>query len=223
MTLIAPFMSPPGADVDRPADAAAVASLQRELTELRIAYTGLQRAMAERDAVAERYAYLAHHDALTGLPNRLLLADRLTQALAFARRAGTEITVTYLDLDCFKEINDTLGHAAGDRVLSEVALRLVRCIRSADTASRLGGDEFVLVCYTAGGQCEAAQIAARVLTAIAEPIDVCGTAVSLAASVGMTVSSAGSGEPADLIAAADTAMYAAKAGGGNRFAFASLR
>ncbi len=188
-----------------------IARLQDELKNVRAAYAELAMEAAERAATAERLAYLAHHDTLTTLPNRLLLMERLQEAIAQARHDRTSLLVVFLDLDRFKSINDTLGHAMGDRVLREVGLRLAGCMRTGDTASRVGGDEFVLVCASADPAVDAVRIQTRLLSALAAPIDANGTPLAVGASIGMSAFPADGTEPRELIDRADAAMYAAKA------------
>jgi diguanylate cyclase (GGDEF)-like protein len=186
------------------------ARLHDELQELQAKYMRLAAEAAERTAESERFHHLSLHDALTNLPNRHLLMDRLADALAQAQRAGTEVLVIFLDLNHFKAINDTLGHAAGDRVLSEVALRIAGCLRRADTASRVGGDEFILVRATTDAAGEVADIRTRLTRAIAAPIDIHGTPVTIGASLGFSSFPADGCRPAELIDKADRAMYRLK-------------
>lgn len=159
-------------------------------------------------------ARLAHHDTLTGLPNRKLLDERLQQALAQAARHGQRVAVLYLDLDGFKRLNDTLGHEAGDLALREIARRLQALVRQTDTVARIGGDEFVLL---ATGLAEPAEQGAQVLAqrcieAIAEPLQLARARTLIGVSVGIALG--GGGEtPRDLLAAADQAMYRAKQDG----------
>jgi diguanylate cyclase (GGDEF)-like protein/PAS domain S-box-containing protein len=161
--------------------------------------------------------HLAHHDPMTNLPNRRLLEERLGQAIALAQRAKTEVLVLYLDLDRFKVINDTRGHATGDRVLSVTGERIADALRAGDTAGRVGGDEFVLVCATSEATQEAALLATRLLNAIREPIEVDGETVSVGASIGISMYPADGKAGAELIRKADSAMYAAKQSGRNLF------
>ena len=168
-------------------------------------------------AAAARLEHLAHHDPMTNLPNRTLLAERLTHAIAVAKRAQTEVIVLYLDLDRFKLINDTRGHAAGDRVLAVTGERIADALRAGDTASRVGGDEFVLVCATAHAGIEAARIAARLLHAIGQPIALDDDSVSVGASIGISMYPADGTTGEELIRKADSAMYAAKQSGRNLF------
>jgi diguanylate cyclase (GGDEF)-like protein/PAS domain S-box-containing protein len=171
---------------------------------------------------------LANHDALTGLPNRAFLMDRLERATARRKRAGTSVAVLYCDLDGFKAVNDSLGHLAGDAVLVEASRRLVTVVRETDTIGRLGGDEFLVICegFTRTDQIQA--VAERIVQAISVPMTVGGTSVALGASVGIAISSGpATDEPApgdsatdDLIRRADHAMYQAKTAGKGSFQFA---
>jgi diguanylate cyclase (GGDEF)-like protein/PAS domain S-box-containing protein len=157
---------------------------------------------------------LAHHDALTGLPNRRLLDDRLTQALAAARRANGRVAVLLLDLDRFKPINDAHGHEAGDAVLKVVAGRLQDCVRESDTVARVGGDEFVVMLALRGGQ-HAARVAEKILAALAEPIPVAAARCEIGGSIGVSVYPDDADEKEELLKYADRAMYNAKAAGRN--------
>ena len=159
---------------------------------------------------------IAHFDPLTGLPNRLLLGDRLAQAMAQTQRAGNSLAVCYLDLDGFKPVNDTYGHQAGDLVLIETAQRLKGCLRGGDTVTRLGGDEFVLL-LTVEGQSECETALTRTLEAVAQPMLVGGQKIELSASLGVTLFPADHSEPEVLLEHADKAMYVAKTSGKNRF------
>ena len=124
--------------------------------------------ISERKKSEEQTRHLAEHDFLTDLPNRVLLLDRLSLALAAARRKLHMLAVLYLDLDHFKHINDSMGHHVGDLLLKEVARRLVRCVRGVDTVSRHGGDEFVILLAEVGGADQAAHVAASVLQAVTQ-------------------------------------------------------
>jgi diguanylate cyclase (GGDEF)-like protein/PAS domain S-box-containing protein len=176
---------------------------------------------------------LANHDALTGLPNRALLMDRLERATARRKRAGTSVAVLYCDLDGFKAVNDELGHLAGDAVLVEAGRRLDTVVRETDTIGRLGGDEFLVICegFTRTEQIEA--VAERIVQAISVPMTVAGTSVQLGASVGIAISAGpATAEPTtdepttddsatdDLIRRADGAMYQAKSTGKGSYQFA---
>jgi diguanylate cyclase (GGDEF)-like protein/PAS domain S-box-containing protein len=164
-------------------------------------------------------SHRALHDGLTGLPNRALLLDHLTGALARAERQGTHVAVMFLDLDHFKEVNDTLGHDAGDRLLVDVAGRLRRCLRETDTAARLGGDEFVVVCEGLATPEQAAISAGRIAGALRTEIPAPHHPLTVTVSVGVATSR-GTSAPADLLREADAAMYRAKERGRARYEFA---
>jgi len=157
------------------------------------------------------------HDVLTGTPNRALMLDRMEHAIALARRRGTRVALLFVDLDGFKQINDTLGHAIGDAVLHRVARRLESVIRDSDTVSRHGGDEFLVLLAEVGHATDAALIADKMLLAVAEPAIDCLPALS--ASVGIAIYPEDGQEAADLIANADAAMYRVKGRGRGGFAF----
>ena len=155
-------------------------------------------------------------DPLTGLANRRLLIDHLDLALAGCRRTGRSVAVLFLDLDHFKAVNDDLGHAAGDRVLIEVASRVRRAVRPSDTAARIGGDEFAVVCADLASLDEAAAIAFRIFTALETPVDLEVQSMVVTASIGVAAGSVGEIDADTLLAQADAAMYLAKANGGKR-------
>jgi diguanylate cyclase (GGDEF)-like protein len=159
--------------------------------------------------------HLATHDSLTGLPNRTLLDDRLSQAMALADRNKSSFAAMVLDLDRFKFINDSLGHRAGDALLCEVARRLSFCVRTCDTVARTGGDEFVLVLSSITGREEAEQVGARILTALAQSVQVSGVAVRVTPSLGIAYYPNDAQNAEDLVACADAAMYCAKERGRN--------
>jgi diguanylate cyclase (GGDEF)-like protein/PAS domain S-box-containing protein len=172
--------------------------------------------VTERHLAQEKIAHQAGHDALTGLPNRHLLSDRIRQALARARRDGSNMAVFFMDLDDFKRINDLRGHSLGDIVLREVADRLKASSRESDTVARFGGDEFVLVIEQVNDGDEARQIAERTLSKVFDEPFVAGQrAVHLAASMGVALGK-GTASPERLLADADTAMYVAKRSGRSR-------
>jgi diguanylate cyclase (GGDEF)-like protein/PAS domain S-box-containing protein len=172
----------------------------------------------EQDQLTNRLSHQAHHDGLTGLPNRTLLMDRIEQALARAVRQGDDVALVMLDLDQFKRINDDLGHATGDQLLEAVALHLQDCLRADDTVARLGGDEFVLVLPRAGMD-QAARVAEKVLEVLGTPIRIAGQDVATGASVGIALFPDDGNAPEALLQAADTAMYAAKTAGRNCYRF----
>jgi diguanylate cyclase (GGDEF)-like protein/PAS domain S-box-containing protein len=178
-----------------------------------------ERKTAERTlavTVAE-LEHRVHHDAMTDLPNRMLLMDRLSQAMTLANRTHGSLIVLYVDLDRFKAINDTFGHAAGDRVLKETGRRILATLRAGDTASRVGGDEFIVVCATTGRGEDVPHIATRLLKAITAPIEICGEPLSVESSIGVSVYPADGFDAETLIRKADAAMYSAKQSGRNSF------
>jgi diguanylate cyclase (GGDEF)-like protein/PAS domain S-box-containing protein len=162
---------------------------------------------------------IAQHDFLTDLPNRMLLNDRLTQAIAFARRRGNHLAVLFVDLDRFKLINDSLGHAIGDQLLQSVAERLVTCVRSSDTVSRQGGDEFVVLLSQVEHAEDAALSARKMLTALSVPHTIAQQSLQVTASIGVSIYPDDGQDGDALIRGADAAMYRAKATGGNSYQF----
>jgi diguanylate cyclase (GGDEF)-like protein len=177
------------------------------------------RDVTERKAVEERLAYQAFHDFLTDLPNRALFMDRLGHSLARAGRRGGRVALLFADLDNLKQVNDTLGHEAGDEILKAVAGRLRSELRPEDTVARLGGDEFVVLLEDVGGVDEAARGAERVVEALRFPFARRGRDLSVTASVGVALSAARAlgDRPKDLLRAADRAMYRAKRRGKARY------
>jgi diguanylate cyclase (GGDEF)-like protein len=167
-------------------------------------------AAVERYCSDQRNIHDALHDALTGLPNRSALDDRVEQALARAARQSWLTVLFYLDLDGFKDVNDTYGHHRGDELLRELAPRLVGAVRPSDTVARVGGDEFVLVCEALPDDSAVEHLEARLAAAVGEPFAAGGVAVSVRASIGRVVARRGRGTPQSLIQAADEAMYRAK-------------
>jgi diguanylate cyclase (GGDEF)-like protein/PAS domain S-box-containing protein len=165
----------------------------------------------------QRLEHLAHFDALTQLPNRMLLGDRMQLAMSQTDRSGRMLAVCYLDLDNFKPINDQFGHAAGDYLLIEVAQRLKTCVRAGDTVSRLGGDEFVLLISNLSDLHECDQAIARVASTLAHPFHVSEHNVAISASIGVTLYPQDNADPETLLRHADQAMYAAKQAGRNRY------
>jgi diguanylate cyclase (GGDEF)-like protein/PAS domain S-box-containing protein len=175
--------------------------------------------ISESLAMARKMAHLAEHDSLTGLPNRLLLHDRLIQGIAFAERHHTAIAVLFLDLDNFKNINDSLGHGVGDELLVSVSNRLRAQVRQSDTVSRPGGDEFVVL-VSEDKHAEYATITAeKILHALAEPHHLSGNELHITTSIGISLYPADGADTETLIKNADTAMYHAKKKGRNNFQF----
>lgn len=165
----------------------------------------------------EQVTHLAHHDGLTGLPNRILFYDRLNQAIARARRDKESVAVLFLDLDGFKKINDTLGHASGDALLIEAAKRIQACVRESDTVARMGGDEFTAILCNVGNGKET--VAQKILDTIRQPFMLANQSCSVGVSIGIAIYPDSGGNAEDLMKVADTAMYLAKDSGKNCYRF----
>jgi diguanylate cyclase (GGDEF)-like protein len=179
---------------------------------------GIARDMTERRALLDALTYQALHDPLTGLPNRTLFGDRLGHALALSRRHSSTVALMLLDLDNFKLVNDSLGHSVGDEVLVAVAWRLDRKLRTSESLMRLGGDEFAVIVEDAKTESELAAVAARILSALTEPLAVDDRVGQITASLGIALSQPGD-DPASLLRKADIAMYQAKAEHPGHFRF----
>lgn len=182
-------------------------------------YEGTVEDITERRQHQAELEYQATHDPLTGLPNRNLLQDRLTQAMGSSRRSGRQVAVAFVDLDNFKVINDSLGHAVGDRLLQTIAGRLCHSLREVDTVARYGGDEFVLIMADQSTVGDLAQTLGRILQAIAEPVLLDGHDLRVSASIGVTVYPDDGEDFTALLSQADVAMYHAKAAGRGQFQF----
>ena len=165
----------------------------------------------------EELSMVANYDALTGVPNRRLLADRLKQAIALAQRGGKMLAICYLDLDGFKEVNDQYGHETGDRLLVDVARRLQNVLRAGDTLARLGGDEFVVLFNDLAEESECFQVLDRIMQNIALPMEHAGQQIAVSASIGVTFYPADNEDGDTLLRHADQAMYIAKQTGKNRY------
>lgn len=194
--------------VSKPFDAAEVLARVHNLLEVRL----LHQAAREQGRLLES---LALHDALTGLANRRLLADRLSMALAHARRHTSALALVYLDLDGFKQLNDALGHGAGDALLRQVAQRLVASVREEDTVARTGGDEFILLLWHIIGPEYATAVALKLIAALAVPFIVEGHPVSITASAGVSIYPLHGEDAETLTKSADRALYEAKRTGKN--------
>ena len=196
--------------VSKPYEWAEVLMRVHNLLEVRLLYKQIEH----HNEVLES---LALHDQLTGLANRRLLTDRMSMAMAHARRNESAMAVVYLDLDGFKQLNDRLGHGAGDMLLKMVASRLVKMVRQEDTVARLGGDEFVLVLWHLAEPGYAATVARKVIEALSQPFDIEGNTVSITTSAGVGIYPI-HGEDADtLTKSADLALYEAKRAGKNLY------
>jgi len=167
------------------------------------------------EAANKQLRHLATHDALTGLPNRVLLEDRFSQAVAIAKRQADIFGLIVVDLDRFKPINDSFGHVAGDVVLKEVGARLTRVVRSVDTVARVGGDEFVVIVSPGSNRTDVIHVAERIVEELRKPIQLADAAVHVTASVGCAFYPPDRTTMDELIAQADAAMYVAKERGRN--------
>ncbi|WP_282189022.1 EAL domain-containing protein [Azospirillum sp. SYSU D00513] len=175
--------------------------------------------IGEKRRAEQHIQYLAHYDSLTGLPNRVLLFDRLGQALRLARRQGSKLAVLFIDLDRFKVINDSLGHSYGDEILRSVARRLSGGLRETDTVARLGGDEFLIVVPGIEEPTDASAVAEKVLAQLASPFAVQGKTFNVSPSIGISLFPDDADDAEGLIRCADIAMYNAKDGGRNAYRF----
>ena len=184
---------------------------------LRNTYSRVTSSQNQIEALNDSLHAAAFYDALTQLPNRHLLKDRLTQALALAARSRNQVAICYLDLDGFKEVNDQYGHIAGDALLVEVAKRLTLSLRQHDTVARIGGDEFVLLISELHTSTDCNVLLDRLLIDLAQPIDIDGHLVNITASIGVSFSHTHGADPSTLLSLADQAMYRAKTTGKNRW------
>jgi diguanylate cyclase (GGDEF)-like protein/PAS domain S-box-containing protein len=182
---------------------------------------GSARDITERKQAEERIRHMADHDSLTGLPNRRLFADRLSQAISIARREAARCALLYLDLDKFKPVNDTLGHDAGDRLLQKIADTIRALVRESDTVARVGGDEFTVLLRNISSPQNAAAVAEKVVAALCAPfrLENYPREITIGASVGIALFPDDAQDHDTLITKADAAMYVAKARG-ERFRFA---
>jgi diguanylate cyclase (GGDEF)-like protein len=193
-------------------------TLVRDLAGSPLYTMSIFRDVSQRQAVEDRLTHLATHDPLTGLPNRKLFNDRLQQTIARADRHKQPLAVLFIDMDDFKGINDTFGHAVGDHFLTELARRMAGVLRASDTLARMGGDEFAIILENAG-QAEIEDILARLGSAIHQPFPSADRLARTSASIGISLFPHNGRDPETLLAHADTAMYAAKNRGKNRTQF----
>jgi two-component system cell cycle response regulator len=196
--------------VSKPFDMVEVKTRIRNMLEVRLLYKRVEHHSREMET-------LALYDALTGLPNRRLLMDRLSLSIAHAHRNRSTMAVLYLDLDKFKEVNDSLGHDAGDMLLNMVAARLVSMVREEDTVARLGGDEFVIALWELSQVEDAAKLASKVVQDLSKPYIIQGHNVHISASVGIGIYPMHGEDGETLMKSADTSMYGAKRKGKNDY------
>jgi diguanylate cyclase (GGDEF)-like protein/PAS domain S-box-containing protein len=182
-------------------------------------YVGVFTDITEKKESEQRLEHLAHHDALTDLPNRSLFRDRLQQAIKKSRRDNQSLALLFIDLDRFKEVNDTRGHVVGDQLLVEAAQRIASCVRNSDTVARLGGDEFTVVLQGLEDREAVERVAGDVIKALAAPFAIGQKTICVSASIGIATCPADAEDPESLTAAADLAMYNAKAQGRNGYCF----
>lgn len=186
-----------------------------------IALEGLIADITERKEAERRIERLAHYDTITDLPNRALFFDRLRHAMKYANRNDKNLALFFLDLDNFKEVNDSLGHEAGDKLLKQAAGRIRRCVRGSDTVARIGGDEFTVILHDVSGAEAASFVARKVLKEISAPIFIDEIELVVSASIGVSIYPTDAGDEDTLVRHADTAMYVAKKLGKNRYQFYS--
>ncbi|HYL19996.1 MAG TPA: EAL domain-containing protein [Burkholderiales bacterium] len=187
----------------------------------RIGQRGTGRDITDRKNAEARISYLATRDPLTELPNRVLFNDRLEQGIVAARRSGQSLALLFIDLDRFKNINDSLGHQVGDLLLKEVASRMQVCIRKGDTLSRLGGDEFVVTLEGLMQAEDASQVAGKIIKALSRPFEIAGHTLNTSCSIGISIFPLDADDDRALMKNADTAMYHAKDKGRNNYQFFS--
>ena len=177
--------------------------------------------ITERKKMEAQLLYAAGHDDLTGLPNRTLLLDRLQSSLSLAERERVGLSVLFIDVDGFKEVNDACGHAVGDLLLQQIAKRLGDCVRQSDTVGRLGGDEFLIILNKVHSDDAMLSVAEKVRAELANEFDIDGVVVNVSASIGVARFPENGKQPLDLVQYADQAMYKAKNAGGNRIILAA--
>lgn len=182
-------------------------------------FIGIVRDITERKLVEEKLAHFAHHDYLTDLPNRILFLNTLEHSTLLAKRNNYKVAVLFLDLDGFKQANDTLGHDSGDLLLQEVAKRLTGLVRTSDTVARVGGDEFTLVLNNIESDENAALMSNKIIAALSEPFDLKGQQCHVGGSIGISIYPDDSKSLEKLISQADEAMYLAKQSGKNTYKF----
>jgi len=182
-------------------------------------FVGVQNDISEQKRAEENLLHMATHDSLTGLPNRNLLQDRVSQAIGYAERMQRELAVLFIDIDRFKNINDSLGHAAGDQLITIMAQRLRAAVRTVDTVARVGGDEFVVILTDLSRESDIAKVLPGLLAAITQPMPVDGHQLTVTGSIGISVYPRDGRDVSTLLKNADTAMYRAKDAGRNGYRF----
>jgi diguanylate cyclase (GGDEF)-like protein len=197
--------------------------LQHEIGERKLTDQKLQQEVREHQLAAERAEYLSYYDGLTTLPNRSMFSKLLNQAISLARRDAKQLAVLFLDLDGFKNVNDTLGHGAGDLLLQEFGKRLQGCLRESDTVARLGGDEFVVLLPALRDTADAEMVAHKILAAASKSFVALGRESHVTASVGVSIYPKDGEDEQSLMKNADIAMYQAKENGKNNFQFYSMQ
>lgn len=213
-----------GREVEAMREDGSIFPLEISITEIKgkeLMFCGVVRDISERKAREKHMFHLAHHDQLTGLPNRMLLLDRLDQLLIKARRDKSKLSVMFVDLDEFKEINDTLGHDIGDLLLKAVTTRILDCLRESDTAARIGGDEFIVVLPSLKSKEAALLVAEKIRRSLSQPFRVSGKTLAISSSIGVALYPDHGLDDSDLIKHADHAMYKAKGFGRNQVALYS--
>ena len=196
-------------------------TLQKDSSGKPTGFKGMIRDITERKRIEQQINYMATHDALTGLPNRLMFSQLLNHAIRSAQRHGKQLAVLFIDLDRFKTINDSLGHEAGDRLLKEMARRFKRSLRAVDVVGRLGGDEFIILTEEVDELSQIANVAHKILTTTIQPIVLLGEECRVTASIGISIYPGDGTDEQTLIKNADIAMYFAKEEGKNNYQFYS--
>jgi len=205
----------------RPVIAAGSSPLIEELRQLQHAGIAFEASLEEREQLIEKLRWMANFDSLTQLPNRSLFQDRLAQALTQTRRTGQPTALLCLDLDGFKEVNDTLGHVGGDQLLRQVAQRLRLCLREVDTVARLGGDEFAIILSGTGRPEDCETTARRIIAAINQPVLIGENMADVGVSIGIAIADGSTDSAEELLKDADLALYGAKAAGRGGWCFFS--
>lgn len=182
-------------------------------------FISIQEDISAQKIAEQRIQYMAHYDALTGLPNRSLFFDRLRQATTLSRRASEHLALLFLDLDRFKPVNDTHGHAVGDALLKAVAERLLNCVRESDTVARIAGDEFTVILSRINHHADASVVAEKIVKALSEPFLLDGHTIHIGASIGIALYPDDAQDEQELVRLADEAMYEAKHHGRNTYRF----